>query len=144
MNKIFNFRQFFLIICIYFFIFPLNARVAPWNFTPLTRTTISIRPIRGNVFNIQYVITNVSQRTHTLAMTPITGISQVTSGNANFCSNPFTLAFLQSCVLNLNISGIDLTGDVIGGPLVCEQRNALECYQPRPDSILHITRLPGP
>lgn len=141
MNKFLNVRQLFLILCTYFFIAPLNAGISPWIFSPLTRTTLSIRPVPNNFFTVQYIITNRSHRTHTLVMTPITGIRQITSSNVNFCSNPFTLAFLQSCILNLEISGTGLIGDVIGGPVVCDRGNALECYQPRGDSILRITRL---
>ncbi len=142
MNNFVNFRQLFLILVIYFVISPLNAGRAPWTFSPLVRTTFSMLPVPASRQTVHYVITNQSPRRHTLVMTPIPGIRQDTNRTVNSCGNPFTLAFLQSCILDLEVSGIGLIGDVIGGPFVCDWGNALECYQPNPDGILRITRIP--
>ncbi|MDI1352704.1 MAG: hypothetical protein PSV35_08090, partial [bacterium] len=89
---------------------------------------------------IQYTITNQSLKTHTLVMTPIIGISQNTAkGN---CPNPFTLAYQQSCTLNLLVEGKMLRGNIKGGPVVCQQGSPLLCYQPPLSTNLNITRVP--
>lgn len=106
-----------------------------WTFLPLTPTTVVISP--SNIVSVQYLVTNQSPKTHYLVMTPIQGVTQVTSsGN---CSNPFTLAYHQSCTLNLAVNGGALNGNVIGGPIVCEQGNPLQCYQPSKPNTLNIT-----
>ncbi len=108
-----------------------------WTFTPLTATTLAV-PVNTTA-TIQYLITNQSQKSHTLAMLPIAGIQQKTTlGN---CANPFTLAYQQSCTLTLEITGNALPADVLGGPKVCQQGNVLQCYQPSVANSLNITRI---
>jgi hypothetical protein len=111
-----------------------------WTFQPLTATTIAI-PSTG-MATIQYQVTNQSRKTHTLAMTPTPGITQTTtSGN---CSSPFTLSYQQSCTLTLEVDGAALQGNIIGGPKVCQQGSALQCYQPSAANILRVTLNPEP
>jgi hypothetical protein len=118
----------------------LEAGSPVWTFTPLTPTTISVAPADNTV--IQYRVTNQSLKTHTLAMTPINGISQdTTAGN---CPSPFTLAYQQSCTLTLTVQGSTLQNDVKGGPIVCQQGSQLQCYQPSSANRLNITRISGP
>ncbi len=72
-------------------------------------------------------------------MSSIVGIDQITSGTGN-CSNPFTLRSKQSCTLTLQVNGSDLTSNVSGGPVVCNQGNRLQCYQPSAAESLNITK----
>ncbi len=115
----------------------LYAGSPVWTFSPLTATTMSVST--ADTATIQYQVTNQSRKTHTLEMRGITGISQNTS--PGHCANPFTLSYQQSCTLSLTVDGSAIPGGVVGGPVVCQQGNALQCYQPsRPDS-LNITSI---
>ena len=107
-----------------------------WTFTPLTATTLSI-PSNGTA-TVQYQVTNQSSRTHTLAMNPITGVTQNTGGG--YCGNPFSLGYHQSCVLNVTIDGNTIPGSFSGGPVVCQQGSGLQCYQPNASDVLNITQ----
>jgi len=107
-----------------------------WTFTPLTATTISVPS--NNTGIVQYTVTNQSSRTHTLSMQSIAGVSQNTS--SGYCGNPFTLGYHQSCVLNLTINGSLIPNCFSGGPVVCQQSNSLQCYQPNTSDVLTVTK----
>ncbi len=112
-----------------------HAGMPLWTFTPLTATTI--RVAANDTATVSYQLTNQSKKSHTLVMESIPGVTQVTTpGN---CPNPFVLGYQQSCILNLSINGSALKGDIFGGPVVCDQGNANQCYQPNDVDILHIT-----
>jgi hypothetical protein len=111
-----------------------------WTFEPLTATEIAVSP--QNTATIQYKVTNQSRKSHTLVMLNMEGISQDTSlGN---CANPFTLGYLQSCILTLTVDGSALQGNIVGGPRVCQQGNALQCYNPSMGDILNISLSSAP
>lgn len=107
-----------------------------WTFTPLTATTLAV-PANGTA-TVQYLVTNQSKRTHTLALKPITGITQLTGGG--LCANPFTLSANASCTLSLSIDGEALTTSIVDGPVVCTAGSTLQCYRPSFANILQITR----
>ena len=114
----------------------LHAGGPVWTFTPLTATSVSV-PANGTA-TIQYQVTNQSAKSHSLVMTPITGITQTTTG-AGICSNPFTLPSRgSSCTLSLQVNGSQLTHPITDGPIVCEQGSALQCYKPSPSNVLSI------
>ena len=72
-------------------------------------------------------------------MTPITGITQTTTG-VGVCGNPFTLPTKgSSCTLSLQVSGSQLTGPITDGPIICEQGSALQCYRPSYADNLNIS-----
>ena len=50
------------------------------------------------------------------------------------------MGYQQSCILSLAINGSALTGDIPGGPIVCQQGNANQCYQPSAANSLRITK----
>jgi hypothetical protein len=103
----------------------------PWTIVPITNTTISLP---SNVTaTVSYRVTNVSGDSRTLAMKPIAGVTQTTTG-AGVCSNPFTLGDNGSCTLTLVIPGNGLTGPISNGPEVCitgsnGQPDSQMCYQ---------------
>lgn len=107
-----------------------------WTFTPLTATSLTV-PANATA-TVQYQITNQSSKPHTLVMTPIPGITQVTT--AGNCPAQFTLAYQQSCILNLIVTGSALSDQVVNGPKVCQQNNPLQCYQPSAANSLNITK----
>ncbi len=113
----------------------VDADSPVWTLTPLTNTTISI--LATDTVTVQYQVSNQSRKSHTLAMSSISGISQNTS--AGRCANPFTLGYQQSCLLSLSVSGAALQGSVVGGPVICQQGNALQCYQPATADQLNIS-----
>ena len=114
----------------------LHAGSPVWTFTPLTATSISVPA--NSTATIQYQVTNQSVKSHSLVMTPITGITQATTG-AGICSNPFTLPSRgSSCTLSLQVNGSQLTHSITDGPIVCEQGSTLQCYKPSPSNVLNI------
>jgi len=114
----------------------LHAGSPVWTFTPLTATSVSV-PTNGTA-TIQYQVTNQSEKSHSLVMTPITGITQTTTG-AGICSSPFTLPSRgSSCTLSLTVHGSQLTHSITDGPIVCEQGSTLQCYRPSPSNVLNI------
>ena len=113
----------------------VHAGSPVWTFTTLTPTSLSV-PSNGTAV-VQYTVTNQSRKTHTLVMNAIPGISQDTSGS--YCKNPFVLGYQQSCRLSVLITGSQLTGNVNGGPVVCEQASqGLQCYQPSAANALNV------
>lgn len=117
----------------------VHAGTPLWTFTPLTQTTITVAA--NDTATVRYQVTNQSRKTHTLAMKAIPGVTQITtSGN---CPNPFVLGYQQSCILNLSINGSALKGNIQGGPIVCQQGNPNQCYQPSAANSLHITKGPA-
>jgi hypothetical protein len=110
-----------------------------WTFEPLTATTVAV-PANGTAM-VQYRVTNQSSKPHTLAVQPIRGITQITTG-FNLCGNPFVLRGKNSCILSLQINGSQLNGPVTDGPVVCQQGNLNQCYRPSSANILRITQAP--
>ena len=113
-----------------------------WTIIPTATTTFSIPP--DGTATVSYTVTNQSNRIHTLTMTPIAGITQVVD-SADDCPNPFKLGPLQSCNLQLQVSGSALTGNVVGGPALCQTDrggagNPQQCYQPSSLNSLNITK----
>lgn len=108
-----------------------------WTFTPLTPTTATV-PANGAT-TIRYLVTNQSMKPHTLTMTPMQGIVQITFGTSA-CQNPFVLSTKgSSCILILEALGNQLTNSINNGPVVCQQGSNLQCYRPSSANILRIT-----
>ncbi|MFT4059247.1 MAG: hypothetical protein QM652_06845 [Legionella sp.] len=111
-----------------------------FTFAALTPTTASIANNENAI--VQYIVTNMSPKAHTLMMMPVSGITQITSpGN---CPSPFILAARQSCTLTLQIYGNQISSHLVGGPKVCQQGpngkpSPYQCYQPSPANILNIS-----
>lgn len=138
-NKRFT-SLFYFIYFLPFVVFAYSTATPLFTFSPLTPTTIQLSNNGTGI--VQYIVTNMSPKTHTLMMVPINNITQITSpGN---CSNPFKLSTKQSCTLTLEINGTQLPAHVVGGPQVCQQApngspSPFLCYQPSPANILNIT-----
>lgn len=114
----------------------VQAGTPLWTFTPLTATSITV-PANGSA-TVQYQLTNQSNTPHTLVMQPIQGVTQLTSGSG-ICNATSTLATKgASCVLSLQVNGDQLTGNIHGGPVVCQQGSNIQCYQPAQANILNV------
>lgn len=107
----------------------VHAGKPMWTFEPLTATTLTVNS--GEMAEVRYTVQNQSARPKTLVMKAIPGINQAA---------PCQLAPKGSCTLVLTINGSTLVGSVVGGPMLCEQGNNLQCYQPNAANILRITR----
>ena len=113
------------------------AGIPLWTFTPLTATTITV-PSNATAI-VQYIVTNQSDRAHTLMMSPIPAITQLTTG-PGICASTFVLPSKESsCVLSLEIHGDQLTHRITDGPIVCQQGNPNQCYRPSSSDLLNIT-----
>ncbi|QIB25707.1 DUF1566 domain-containing protein [Legionella pneumophila] len=109
-----------------------------WTLDPLTATTIEISPTGTAI--VQYLVTNQSKNPHTLAMLPIQGVTQITTGSG-ICANPFMLPTKgSSCILSLRINGAQLTKPINDGPVVCQGGNPNQCYRPNAEDVLRITK----
>lgn len=107
-----------------------------WTFTPLSDTSISIAS--NGMKTIQYRVTNQSAKSHSLVMTPITGITPTITGPVP-CGT-FTLPTRgSSCILSLLVNGSLLTHSITDGPDVCEQGSKLQCYRPSASDVLNIS-----
>lgn len=108
-----------------------------WTFTPLSATTITV-PSNTTAI-VQYLVTNQSSQSHTLIMTPIPAVTQITGG-AGICRAVFTLPTKgSSCTLSLQVDGSQLNEPINDGPIVCENANPSQCYRPSQPDALHIT-----
>ncbi|KTD12141.1 hypothetical protein [Legionella jamestowniensis] len=90
----------------------LNVQAAKplWLFDPQTSTSITVA--KGRSDQIIYTIYNQSSKPKILSMKRIAGISQTA---------PCRLPAKGSCTLTVNVNGSALQGNVIGGPLLCQQ-----------------------
>lgn len=104
-----------------------------WTFVPQTPTDITVA--KGGSTQVIYTVQNQSSRAKTLVMKPIAGISQ---------SAPCQLPAKGICTLTLNVNGATLQGNVVGGPILCQQGNDLQCYQPSSTNILRIRLIEQP
>ncbi|MDF1758051.1 MAG: hypothetical protein P1U74_07110 [Legionellaceae bacterium] len=111
-----------------------QAATPLWTITPLTDTIVEIPD--GGSKTVAYQVTNKSRKTHTLSMTPIPGVTQVTS--ARNCGSTFTLSYQESCTLTLIVSDSAFAGPI--GPNVCSQGNKLQCYTAGFGSELTVIR----
>ncbi|KTD53578.1 protein with a bacterial immunoglobulin-like domain protein [Legionella santicrucis] len=111
-----------------------------FNIVPTTATTKQIPNFSHDT--VQYRVTNNTKITRTLTMKPIPGVSQITAGG---CSNPFTLAMNESCLLTLSLDGSTLPERVTSGPEICKTRGPGDntpdrflCSQPSAANSLNI------
>lgn len=117
---------------------PIVYAAAPlWTMEPVSGFSPTLTISSNATATIKYLVTNRSHKAHTLQMQPIAGISSAGCNAA--------LGYNQSCILSLIVNGSALRGDVNGGPLLCNQGNPLQCYQPAPANSLaiHLIRQPA-
>ena len=106
------------------------AGIPVWTFAPVSGYPPSVSVSPSGTATVKYTVTNQSHKSHALKMRPIQGITS--SG----CTS--LLGYHQSCALTLAVSGSGLKGDVIGGPILCDQSNSNQCYQPSQANSLAI------
>ena len=118
------------ILTVFFSCFMLSGAQAAkplWTFSPQTPTDITVA--KGSLAQVAYTVQNQSSSALNLVMKPIAGVSQ---------SGPCQLPAKGSCTLVLNVNGSSLQGDIVGGPVLCQQSTNLQCYQPSSAHILRV------
>lgn len=130
MKRIFS-QLFYGFLILFSFTNIAHAGVPVWTFTPNPAfpPQIAVNSLVTNAF-VQYTVTNQSSKIHSLRMQPITGIT------STGCSSP--LGPYQSCTLTLSVKANALKGNITAGPVLCEQNNPLQCYQPNQPDVLSI------
>lgn len=110
-------------------------------FSPLTPTHFNL-PANATAV-VSYRVTHQAQATRSWQWQSIPGVTQMT-GAAGECGDPFTLAFQQSCQLDLRVDASQLGSGVQGGPVVCIAGSPLQCAQPAAADALDITVVAPP
>lgn len=105
-----------------------------WTFQPLTPTTVSITPY--SIVNVDYLVTNQSSETHTIAIQPFP--FEITKVDPLSCGSVFTLEPNKSCILNVLIKGFLVSDSFRGGPVLCEDGTQVLCYIPSKENILTV------
>ncbi len=110
---------------------------------PTTSTNVSISST--NTATVQYRVTNQTAITRQLTIVSVSGITQILGGDG-YCSNPFTLAHGQSCLLTLQINGSQFSlGTTTKAVEVCKTNpdhyspNPFLCSKTNPANHLNIT-----
>lgn len=105
-------------------------------------------PING-MNRVTYKVTNNRPERLRLTIKPIIGVIQETQGEG-VCTNPFSLAKGQSCLLILRLTANQLAPVTNGGPVIC--RTTLDfvnipddalCSQPDSNDALMVTVVGG-
>ncbi|MDX2345445.1 MAG: beta-propeller fold lactonase family protein [Legionella sp.] len=117
------------------------------------RAKFAITPTAGSITSwllpsnftetIQYQVTNQMPRAYNLIMTPISGVTQITTGSG-VCSSTFTLAPQQGCLLTLQINGDQIPASgIYAGPIICKTNNGSPdpflCSQPSLNNTLAVS-----
>lgn len=118
----------------------LHAQEPTFDIIPTTPTAFFL-PVNSSEV-VQYKVTNKTNITRKLAMKAITGASQTSEG----CTNPFTLAPNDSCLLTLQLNGNQMPARINGGPIVCQTGtdntpNPNLCAQPSLVNSLSVTAI---
>jgi hypothetical protein len=112
---------------------PIHANTAQPKFTIIPQSLSTVTVGATGTGHITYIVTNKLPARQTLTMTPINGITQLTTG-ANVCQSPMVLNPGASCFLILSINGgqfpADKTTTIAARPQICIGTNQLSCSQP--------------
>lgn len=100
----------------------------PWTFSAPNPNQALIA--RGQTETVTYTVTNLANRTKNLVLKTTAGL------RASACNLP---SKGSTCTLTLTINGNSVPQDGIhGGPVLCEQSNPNQCYQPPSQHQLNI------
>jgi hypothetical protein len=109
----------------------VSAKNPVWTIIP-TESNSQNQKVGAGKTAIQYTITNQSQKSHTVVVSPINGV-EIPVSTCN-------LAPKGSCTVTLIIDSSKIeTSGITGGPIVCEKNNPLQCYQPAQTDSLNIS-----
>lgn len=108
----------------------IQAGTPVWTFAQVSGYPPSVSVSASGTATIKYTVTNQSHKSHQLQMKPIQGITPTG------CISP--LEYHQPCTLTLTVNGSRLKKNVLGGPVLCEQGNPNQCYQPSQANSLAI------
>jgi len=101
-----------------------------WTFSAPIPAIVNIT--NNETKSVQYTVTNQSSRAKNLFITPTPGLSAsscVLAGKGSTCS------------LTINIHGNEVPeGGILTGPVLCQQGNPNQCYQPSQGNQLNVVK----
>lgn len=107
---------------------PLYAGIPVWTFS--APSPASVTPSAGTTETIQYTVTNQSMRAKNLVLRATPGLQ---------ASSCYLSGKGSSCNLVLTVNGSQIPqGGIHAGPILCEQGNLNQCYQPSSGHELNI------
>ncbi len=112
-------------------------------FTIIPQASSTVTVATNDTAHIKYIVTNKLPLQETLTMTPVNGITQVTTTGSNACQKPMVLNPGESCTLVLSINGsqfpVNQTTTVNKSPQICIGTSKLSCSQPSTANWLKVT-----
>lgn len=135
--------RFILLSLIVLFNVSVSAKTQP-KFLIVPVGSINVTVTDTETAIVQYKVTNQTAITRQLIMSSISGVAQVTDGSG-YCSNTFTLASGQSCLLTLKVIGSQLPHGTTNSTIkICKTNSnsntpdAFLCSQTSTDNNLNI------
>lgn len=120
----------FLVVSGFFLLTQVHAGIPVWTFSAPNPTSVIIS--NGGTATVQYTVTNHSNQGKNLILAATSGLS------ASTCVLPTKDS---TCTLTLTVDGNAVPQQGIhAGPILCEQGNPNQCYQPSPANVLNITK----
>ncbi|KTC68333.1 hypothetical protein Lbir_2935 [Legionella birminghamensis] len=111
----------------------LHASTPLWTYSAPSPAVVTVAG--AETATVSYTVTNLSARGKNLVLQPIPGIT------ASACH---LAGRLSSCQLTLTIQGSAIPPQGIHtGPVLCQQGNPNQCYQPALDKQLNVNRASG-
>lgn len=108
----------------------LGARTPVWTYSAPNPARVTVSD--GGTAIVEYTVTNQSRRAKDLILKPTLGLSASSCHLAGKGS---------TCALTLTINGSLIPQQGIhAGPVLCEQGNPNQCYQPNPINVLHVSK----
>lgn len=112
----------------------VHASTPVWTYSAPDPASVTVSS--GRTAAVLYTVTNQSNKPKNLIMKPTAGLS------ASSCYLPIKGS---TCVLTLIVTGSAVpSGGIHTGPILCEQGNPNQCYQPGPGKQLNINRTNQP
>ena len=123
-------KSFFTGAAGFLLITPVYAGTPLWTFSAPNPATVLVS--EGGTASVQYTVTNQARKSKRLILKPVSGLS----------ASPCVLATRGStCTLTLTVNGNDIPAEGIhSGPVLCEQGNPNQCYQPSANNVLNVRK----
>ncbi|HHF7374038.1 fibronectin type III domain-containing protein [Legionella bozemanae] len=112
----------------------INAALPVWTYSAPSPALVTVAA--GGTATVQYTVTNQSIKSKNLILKATPGVS------ASAC---YLAARGSTCTLTLMINGSLIPEQGLHtGPVLCEQNNPNQCYQPNPVNVLNVVKGTNP